>query len=67
MMRGAVLAWWFVVMLPGSTGHAGNNVSALGPFRDRMECEQIRAWLGDRGKETKSRIDVTWCWWDGKP
>lgn len=49
-----VLAWWFAVAWGSPMGRV------VGPFRDKSDCEIVRAQTADSGSL------MTTCWWDGK-
>ena len=55
----AVIAWWFL----GYAGHK-DGAATHGPFVDRAQCEQIRAWFT---QHIGSARTSSWCWWDGRP
>lgn len=54
-----VFAWWFLWY---SLGHP------TGPFRDKIDCEQVRNHMAINKLVNWKRVNefASWCWWDGK-
>jgi hypothetical protein len=50
-----VFAWWFI-----SIGMTSRVSTALGPFANQAQCQQVREWAD------KYAYAVSWCWYDGR-
>ena len=53
-----LLVWWFAYH---DAAAYAIQLSVVGPFQTKEQCEQVRAWalttLGGK---------ASWCWWDGR-